>query len=184
MTTFHDIEPAFFISIKSYKPYFDKIQIASLKYKFDLNEDIFKTHKVNATDKKGKKYTFEIIPFGLIKDDTFTWFGDVNTVFYEHMMKYDVDAFKHKFFSKLFEKKIEFSKNNLMVIPYFISIISPRFNIIEAYNNETESSFIFAVNLGLKDNFDFDKFVAGLDALIMMKNMQDKKVRRIKKASK
>lgn len=169
MQTFDDFEIPLLTLITQYKPYFDKTQKASLKYKFDLNDDIFKNHVVNAVDKTGKKHTFKFIPIGMIKENTFTWYSDLYKLFYTHMMKYNIDSFNHNFFAKLFQKQVEFKANYRMAIPYFLSIISPSFNIIEAYNGESNTSFIFAVNLGLKDNFKFEKFLAGVDAVVMAK---------------
>lgn len=144
-----------------YKENFEKIQKESLKYKFDINREAFETKKISATDKKGKKYVFEFIPVGVLKEKTFTWYQDINKSFYSSIIKkVDIEAFKKNTIQKLFNNgSITLDKEFVKVVPYILSILLPDFNVIEAVTPDKTTSFYFLANTKLKDKFDYKGFL-------------------------
>lgn len=159
MSIFNEYDIKLMNFISSYKVNFDKIQKESLKYKFDINKEAFESRKISATDKSGKKYVFEFIPFGGIHEGYFNWYRDINKSLYASLLKTNIDPLKKQTFQKLFNNdKLLLEKKHLKVIPYLLSILLSDYNVIEATTPDKKSSIFFLTNTRLKDTFDYNNF--------------------------
>ena len=151
-------------TINTYKSYFTKVQKASMKYNLQFNKEVLQTHKINATDDKGKQYTFSIHPIGGISDSHFLWYGDMNKILYKSLLSTNLSVFKKNTIKSLFdESKVPLKEKYSYVIPYLLSIMSPDYNVIETKTPDNGNTYFFLINLNIEDNHNYDKFIKKLN---------------------
>lgn len=124
----------------SYKNRYNYIMRQSLlKYKILLKKkhmkfDLTKIKVFDKDTKTYKKCTF--IPVGYHKNNKFNWSGSMNNIILNRLKNTEfMNDVSHKLINKLFSKKSKFSNVYKKIIPYIVSIINPKFNLIQFSNN-------------------------------------------------
>jgi hypothetical protein len=160
-----DRNQLFFNTILDYQPFYDEIMHKSYEYDIQLTSDHFTNNlpRVNVVGlNKTKRCTF--IPIGS-KFPTplgyqFEWYNDnVKDLIQEHVNRYcfiENNYVTRNSINYYFEDNVQLNIENRNIIPYLVSITNPNFNVIRfQLNNGIEYNFYCMINIGIKDNFDY-----------------------------
>lgn len=164
---FDKLDELFFSTILLNKQLFDNTMDKTLEYKLNLTKDIvkLKTSKIEV-DFNGKTKTHTIILFGLYDKirRIYKWIGQTNELLVEQVIRYDVENIfgTWQTIDKIFSPEYVIGNKEHMTIPYFIAILNPAFNLIKFESEDGTLYFYALVNLGIKDNFIFEKFISDM----------------------
>jgi hypothetical protein len=163
---FDNIDNQFFEIILLNKHMFNDVMTKSLEYDLDITKDIveLKTPKIKV-EHNGKKTEKIIILFGEynLVNNIFGWIGESNDLFIQQLERYDVKKIfgSYRTLDKILKKEFKISEKYHIAIPYLMAILNPAFNIVSF--KTPNSTYIYAlVNLGIKDNFNFEKFIKNM----------------------
>ena len=164
---FDKLDELFFSTILLNKQLFDDMMNKTLDYKLNLTKDIvqLKTPKIEV-EFNGKTKTHTIILFGLYDKikKIYKWIGQTNELLIEQVIRYDVENIfgNWQTIDKIFSSEYVIGNKEHMAIPYFIAILNPAFNLIRFESEDGNLYFYALVNLGIKDNFIFEKFISDM----------------------
>lgn len=165
---FDKLDELFFSTILLNKQLFDNTMDKSLEYKLNLTKDIvqLKTSKIEV-EFNGKTKIHTIILFGLYDKirRVYKWMGQTNELLGEQVIRYDVENIFGTWHTidKIFSPEYVIGIKEHMAIPYFIAILNPAFNLIRFESEDGNLYFYSLVNLGIKDNFIFEKFISDMN---------------------
>jgi hypothetical protein len=172
-----------------YKPIYDKLIEQSFMYKFDMNEEIYDTLKVEVENLDTKKKSTEtIIPVGYLKDNTFFWaYGgrsdiivtiknNINKIMNKHNLSQKVLETVSKFFNN---KSFELTHKYRQIIPVLLSLLYDNdiVNFIRFGVDEITENFAYfgiTVPLKLENNYKIEKEVI----ISLLKNFGNNKMSR------
>jgi hypothetical protein len=164
---FNKLDELFFHTILLNKQLFDDMMDKTIEYKLNLTKDIvqLRTSKIDVEyDGKTKKHI--IILFGLYDKigRIYKWMGQTNELLAEQLMRYDVeDIFgTYQTIDKIFSSEFTIANKEHLAIPYLMAILNPAFNLIRFESEDGSLYFYALVNLGIKDNFIFEKFISDM----------------------
>jgi hypothetical protein len=153
----------FFNSILQIKQFYDIIQNKSLKFNITITEEIIFNNpksviEIKKNDTTSKKYKF--YPIGICKPHEslfhFQWFNGINEIQYEHIQLFEdgnlYNCINKDVLDYLFTESVLLTDKNKNSIPYLLSIINPKFNVIEFKEPGTNISLYAFINLKIKNN--------------------------------
>lgn len=165
---FDKLDELFFSTILLNKQLFDNMMDKTLEYKLNLTKDIVQLKTSNIeVEFNGKTKTHTIILFGLYDKigRKYKWMGQTNELLAEQVIRYDVENIfgSWQTIDKIFSPEYIIGNKEHMAIPYFIAILNPAFNLIRFESEDGTLYFYALINLGLKDNFIFEKFISDMN---------------------
>ncbi len=166
---FDDYDKLFFELVLKYENDFEKTQKSSTKYKLELTKEIvtLQTTKINAINKNSNKKTeHTVINFGFYDYDTeiFRWHGGLNQMMKEHVMKYGNLFDGIPTIDKIMDNTVmKIPKKYCNIIPYFLSVINPAFNLVRFSTEDSTKNSYILVTLNLTNHLNFDEFVEDID---------------------
>ena len=181
-----------------YKPIYDKLIEQSLMYKFDMNNEIHNTLKVDVENLDTKKKSTEtVLPVGYLKNNTFLWaYGgqsDIIETIKKHinkiMNKLNLSQKVLDTVSKFFNNKsFELNHKYRQIIPVLLSLLYDNdiVNFIRFGVDQTTENFAYfgiTVPLKLENNYKIEKEYI----ISLLRNFGNNKMSRsipIKKTSK
>ena len=184
--------------IINYKPIYDKLIEQSLMYKFDMNNEILNTLKVDVENLDTKKKSTEtVLPVGYIKNNTFLWayggesiiIATIKTHINKIMNKLNLSQKVLDTVSKFFNNKsFELNHKYRQIIPVLLSLLydNERVNFIRFGVDEITEDFAYfgiTVPLKLENNYKIEKEYI----ISLLRNFGNNKISRsipIKKTSK
>lgn len=113
---------------------------------------------------KDKTSNHMIILFGLYNkiNKLFKWIGNSNYLFKNQLNRYDIKSIfsSQRTLDKIFTHEYIISEKYHESIPYLMAILNPAFNPVSFASPDDSMYFYAFVNLGIKNNFIFEKFVS------------------------
>jgi hypothetical protein len=139
--------------IKEYRPEIKRIMVESLKHTLDLTADIM----------SGSVRTIgphDIILLGIYNDtdELFTFINSMNRCMLDSLNhRYDIDEiFDSYFIEQFFSLQIKISEEDHDVIPIFIKLYNPAYNLIKFMG---DGMTVYAlVDLGIEEQIDQESF--------------------------
>ena len=153
--------------LNKYTDYINDCMNKTLDYKLSL--ETFKDSKITAT-KNGKKTEHLFFPIGTYYKDKeqFQYWKDMNEYLVGHLTKhYDLtDIFgSDSMIKKLFKNTVMINFKYHLVIPCFIAIMNPGFNVVKFQFTDDKGKIMTnvimyaLVKLDIKCKLDYDKFL-------------------------
>lgn len=145
---------------------YNRLAIKTLDWDLDFTANVFETNKIKAT-KGSEEKMYNIILIGMFNDatDKFTWFKNINEIFYDFILKFmktnevgSRDDIKFNSVLKVIfgmsDKKINFNFDHKL-IPQLVALINPAFNLIKFVDDRNETLTTYAlIDLGI-ENTDY-----------------------------
>jgi hypothetical protein len=165
--------------LNKYSDYIYDCMNKTLDYKLSL--ETFKDSKITAM-KNGKKTEHLFFPIGTYYKDKeqFQYWKDMNEYLLDHLIKHYnlIDIFgSDSTIKKLFKNTVMINFKQHLVIPCFISIMNPGFNVVK-FQFTDEKGKIMAnvtmyalVKLDIKCKLDYDKFLSEMGIYKSLSNM-------------
>ena len=158
----------FFNAIRDYQPFFDNIMNSSLGYNIQLTPEHVLENNLNKitviTPNKMRRCNF--IPIGFeeqVSDNGhhFKWHSfEGRDLIKEHINEYlfvEHNYISRNSFNYYFEDVVQLNYENRNILPYLISITHPKFNIIRFTDNQSSYYYYCMINIGIKNNFDYQR---------------------------
>lgn len=164
---FDKYDELFFDIILFNKTMFEDTMKKSLDYNLDITKEIMELKTTDIKVKhKGKTSNNMIILFGLYNkiNKLFKWIGDSNYLLQNQLNRYDIKSIfgSQRTLDKIFKHEYIISEKYHEAIPYLMAILNPAFNLVSFATPDDSMYFYAFVNLGIKDNFIFEKFVSDM----------------------
>lgn len=146
-----------------YEKYYQEMYADSLEYKINLSikniQNIMSEVEI-VKDNKTSKVPFILV--GIERNNKFTWAGKSGKLYYDHIDNnykwIDNNYVSKKFLEDMFNKEsFSLDKKYPNLLIYIISIIMPAYNLIRFENPKSGVNIYGLVELGLKDNYDYQK---------------------------
>ncbi len=136
-----------------------------MDYNLDITKEIIELKTTDIKVKhKDKTSNHMIILFGLYNkiNKLFKWIGDSNYLFKNQLNRYDIKSIfsSQRTLDKIFTHEYIISEKYHESIPYLMAILNPAFNPVSFASPDDSMYFYAFVNLGIKNNFIFEKFVS------------------------
>jgi hypothetical protein len=164
---FDKLDKLFFDTILLNEKFFINAIGQTLNHKLNLTKNIMqlKTTKINV-EYQGETKEHMIILFGTYHklNGIWKWIGQSNELFANHLINYGLDDIFGSFhtFNKIFLPEFQINVKDQFAIPCLISIFNPAFNLVSFMSEDGLMFFYALVNLGIKDNFVFGKFISDM----------------------
>lgn len=161
---FDKFDELFFEIVLLNKTMFEDTMKKSLDYDLGLTKEIIELKTTDIKVKyKGKTSNHIIFLFGLYDkiNKLFKWIGDSNDLLQNQLNRYDIKSIfgSQRTLDKIFKHEYIISEKYHIAIPYLMAILNPAFNLVSFASPDDSMYFYAFVNLGIKDNFIFEKFV-------------------------
>jgi hypothetical protein len=158
----------FFNAIKDYQPFFNNIMNSTVEYNIQLTPEHILEYNLNKitviTPNKMRRCNF--IPIGFeeqVSDNGhhFKWHSfEGRDLIKEHINEYlfvEHNYISRNSFNYYFEDVVQLNYENRNILPYLISITHPKFNIIRFTDNQSSYYYYCMINIGIKNNFDYQR---------------------------
>jgi hypothetical protein len=167
-----NIDKLYITAIKKYKKYIDFVQEKSRNYVINVTHENVTGGKLDVEVVKNKKTsTHKLLFFGTYKksEGVFEWSNGVNSALLNHISDQGKNAFgPDRIVNKFFQNVVEISEDDHYVIPILVFLSNPKFNVIWFTNPDVDMIFYSMIDLGIKDNLNYNKFVRDIDEIKLM----------------